>query len=130
MYIVLIANGFLTSANTMSSEYPDSKIFYTAKLADSAAKAHGGKWISTTDYAEGREDRAHSPSYKFSELEIGDTFDFISPRIPGELNTTSFYERCTKVSARKYGWTDRHGPFTSTVGSANVTVYNVKRKGT
>lgn len=37
---------------------------------------------------------------KFSELKIGDTFDFISP----DFMLNSFYERCVKISARRYQW--------------------------
>jgi hypothetical protein len=56
---------------------------------------------------------------KFKELKIGSTFDFISP-IRGSYNT--FYERCEKISTRKYR--DSRGR-QYRVGSINCEVFNV-----
>ena len=54
---------------------------------------------------------------KFRDLQIGDTFDFISPNV----GYNSFFERCTKISTRKY----RGDKFEYEVGSINVEVYHV-----
>jgi hypothetical protein len=69
---------------------------------------------------------------KFKDLAIGDTFDFVSPN----RMMNSFYDRCTKISARKYQWENpvqcslSPSKYLETrVGSANVEVYNVERKG-
>ena len=65
----------------------------------------------------------------FKDLNVGDTFDFVSP-----TGYNSFYNRCTKTSARKYQWDNpvrcslSPSQFLSTqVGSVNVEVYNVRR---
>ena len=59
---------------------------------------------------------------KFRDLAVGDTFDFIS-------GTThdSFYEPCTKTSARKYR--ALNSGMDCQVGSINAVVYHVTRKG-
>jgi len=59
---------------------------------------------------------------KFKELNIGDTFDFIDYDHP-EWN--SFFERCTKISARKYDAVTISG---LEVGTINVNVFHVTRK--
>ena len=59
---------------------------------------------------------------KFKDLKPGDTFDFVSP----VASQNSFYERCEKISTRKYKYSTLHGPFESQVGSINVEVYNVE----
>jgi hypothetical protein len=55
---------------------------------------------------------------KFRDLQVGDTFDFVSPN----TSFNSFYLRCTKVSARRYR--DEDGHFHQ-VGSINAVVYHV-----
>ncbi len=64
---------------------------------------------------------------KFRDLQIGDTFDFIHP----ETCRTTYFDRCAKISARKYHSIERgrtgHLPNEMEVGSINVEVYNVKR---
>ena len=58
---------------------------------------------------------------KFSDLGICDTFDFIGPN---RLHN-SFYDRCIKISARKYRALDT---FLNTmeVGNTSVEVFHVK----
>jgi hypothetical protein len=65
-------------------------------------------------------------SHKFSELKLGDTFDFIGP-VP---RFNSFYERCTKTSSRGYTWwhPERNAPVPCVVGTINCKVFHVKRK--
>ena len=63
---------------------------------------------------------------KFKDLEIGDTFDFVNP----DKLINSFFASCTKVSARRYAWTDAtwaEDPRTlaTQVGSIHVAVYHV-----
>ena len=64
----------------------------------------------------------------FRQLSNGDTFDFVAP-----TGYNSFYERCTKLSARKYSYSSSHpvpfGRYVTSVGSINVQVYNVIHKG-
>ena len=64
---------------------------------------------------------------KFKDLNVGDTFDFISPN----SNLNSFYMRCTKTGPRSYTWQSHHDGSTlkSRVGSANVLVYHVNTEG-
>jgi hypothetical protein len=69
----------------------------------------------------------------FNQLDIGDTFDFISPKI----GANSFFSRCTKISARKYSvmvdvkisrkvlTTESHE---YKIGSVFCPVYNVIRE--
>lgn len=59
----------------------------------------------------------------FDSLPIGATFDFIGP----DRMLNSFYDRCTKTSARGYEWTHASGQKLCTnVGSVHCKVYNVK----
>lgn len=58
---------------------------------------------------------------KFRDLQIGDTFDFISPN--AMLN--SYHLRCKKLSARTYTPVD--APHALRVGSINVEVYHIER---
>ena len=64
---------------------------------------------------------------KFRDLKIGDTFDFISGS-----RFDSFFDRCTKVSPRRYTWTRCYADtkrarttLQSSVGTINVQVYHV-----
>ena len=57
---------------------------------------------------------------KFKDLKIGEEFDFIKPN---NVGYNSFFDRCRKVSDRRYIST-----YTGTelcVGSVNCKVYNV-----
>jgi hypothetical protein len=65
---------------------------------------------------------------RFSDLRVGDSFDFIGP-VP---RFNSFHERCTKTSSRGYSWfhPERHAVIGSTVGTTSVKVYHVERKQT
>ncbi len=56
---------------------------------------------------------------KFRDLQIGDTFDCVSP----DRMMNSFYDRCEKISTRKYRSLVTGYDFE--VGSVNVTVYHV-----
>ena len=58
---------------------------------------------------------------QFRDLNIGDTFDFISP----DRIMNSFYLRCEKISQRKYK--DETGVI-HRVGTINCYVYNVEAK--
>ena len=60
----------------------------------------------------------------FKDLNIGDSFDFISPNI----GYNSFFHTCTKLSPRKYTWEIEEETFDSQVGSINVEVYHVNEK--
>ena len=64
-----------------------------------------------------------SVGVKFKDLNVGDTFDFVSPN----SNLNSFYMSCTKTGPRSYTWQSHHDGSTlkSRVGSANVLVYHV-----
>lgn len=55
---------------------------------------------------------------KFSELAIGQEFNFIKPN-----NSTTFYLDCVKISKTKYK--DENGN-TYTIGTKNAQVFNVK----
>ena len=66
----------------------------------------------------------------FRDLNIGDEFDFIGPD-----RYNSFFNRCSKTSARKYRWEnpvrcslspDQY--LETRVGSINVEVFNVERR--
>lgn len=57
----------------------------------------------------------------FGDLQIGQTFDFIGP----DRILNSFYDRCRKVSTRKYVSLETGYEFT--VGSLNARVYNVEK---
>ncbi len=57
----------------------------------------------------------------FKELSIGDTFDFISPHGPN-----SFYDRCRKISHRKYQGIESNLIYT--IGNISCIIYHVKRK--
>lgn len=62
---------------------------------------------------------------KFRELQVGQTFDFVSPN----GNSNSFFRPCMKTSTRKYR-TIGGGPIQAyTVGSINVEVYHVDEHG-
>jgi len=54
---------------------------------------------------------------KFRDLKIGDTFDFISPN----KLANSFFERCKKISPRRY----RANKKKYQVGSVHAEVYHV-----
>jgi hypothetical protein len=56
---------------------------------------------------------------QFRDLSIGTRFDFIDDANP---SWNSFYERCLKISARKY----RAAGVNHTVGSINAKVYHVE----
>lgn len=65
---------------------------------------------------------------QFKDLQIGDTFDFIS----GDLMRDTFYATCQKMSARTYRWMNPHQCSLSPdkylktrVGSGKVEVYHV-----
>jgi len=62
---------------------------------------------------------------KFRDLHIGDTFDFVS----NNRMFNSFFDRCIKVSARKYKSIDnpRNAEFTYTVGTINCSVFHVEK---
>lgn len=61
---------------------------------------------------------------RFRDLTIGQTFDFINDDKP---STNSFFDRCTKTSARMYSWKAASGMTYSTrVGTINVDVYHVE----
>jgi hypothetical protein len=61
-------------------------------------------------------------SARFSDLAVGQTFDFIGP----DPMLNSFYALCTKRSARTYTWDGgRYGTLKASVGSKHVTVYHV-----
>jgi len=55
---------------------------------------------------------------RFKDLQIGQTFDFVSPY----RNMNSFTKKCTKIGSRKYR--DEDG-VEHTVGSIDCFVYNV-----
>ena len=59
---------------------------------------------------------------KFKELNIGDTFDFIDDANPG---WNSFFDRCKKISPRKYISTDK--PRTYIIGSVSAAIFHAKR---
>ena len=59
---------------------------------------------------------------KFKNLSIGDTFDFVDPTMIGY---NSFFDRCVKVSARKYQSVDTKLVYQ--VGTVHVQVFNVDR---
>jgi hypothetical protein len=67
--------------------------------------------------------RSTGSGMKFKDLNVGDTFDFISPN----SNLNSFYSRCTKIGPRSYTWQSHIDGSTlkSRVGTANVLVYHV-----
>jgi len=58
----------------------------------------------------------------FRELNVGDTFDFISDDRPN-----SFYSRCTKSSPHCYTWDGITGNLKSRVGTINVHVFHVTK---
>lgn len=58
---------------------------------------------------------------QFRDLKVGDTFDFIDPH----SIYNSFYYRCTKISTRRYEWTDKLGTWHGEVGTIKVPVYHV-----
>jgi len=60
---------------------------------------------------------------KFNDLSIGETFDFIDDENP---MYNSFFERCTKVSTRKY--LAGNGFPEYTIGSIFADVFHVKVK--
>jgi hypothetical protein len=60
----------------------------------------------------------------FRQLQTGDEFDFIGPNAC--LN--SFFNRCTKVSARKYSWEGSTGVLETRIGTVGCEVFNVVRK--
>jgi hypothetical protein len=62
---------------------------------------------------------------KFRDLLIGDTFDFLNDEKP---MFNSFYERCEKISARKYKGLDNRIEYR--VGSINASVHHVQPRGT
>jgi len=62
--------------------------------------------------------------YRFRDLNIGDTFDFINDSQP---YTTTFYTRCMKLTPRKYASLDMSNEYR--VGSVYATVYHVERVG-
>ncbi len=59
---------------------------------------------------------------QFRDLAVGDVFDFDGGVYP------SFYDRCVKISARKYQSLERPEDFPDamTVGTINVEVYNLE----
>jgi hypothetical protein len=58
----------------------------------------------------------------FRDIPIGAQFDFIAP---GSLRN-SFYNRCTKISARKYSYLhNKAQPLSCRVGTVKARVYNV-----
>jgi hypothetical protein len=58
----------------------------------------------------------------FRNLQVGDTFDFIADDRP-----TTFFARCTKVSARKYTYDGVRPDVTARIGSINCPVWHVER---
>ncbi len=58
---------------------------------------------------------------QFKDLLIGETFDFIGPHV-GE---NSFFDRCRKISARRYCCVDDVDR-SFTVGSGTAIVYHVE----
>lgn len=56
----------------------------------------------------------------FKDLAVGDTFDFIEP----DSHYNSFYERCEKISNRKYR-SERGHEFE--VGTVRCKVYHVEK---
>lgn len=61
---------------------------------------------------------------KFSDLSIGETFDFIDDEHP---TWNSFYKRCVKLTTRTYTTVEGEGePRPMRVGSINAKVYHVK----
>jgi len=60
-------------------------------------------------------------STQFKTLNIGDTFDFIGPEQNGCI---SFFERCQKISKRKYRAIPTGAHYT--IGRVTCKVYNVK----
>ena len=74
--------------------------------------------------------RSEGSSIQFRDLNVGDEFDFVSPN----PMMNSFYETCTKTGPRTYTWVSQHPVdrgrvFKTRVGSINVKVYHVDRKG-
>jgi hypothetical protein len=63
---------------------------------------------------------------KFRELVVGDTFDFVDTDRLRRVFTTSFYDRCTKVSPRKYRSLRTYAEYE--IGSLNCEVFHVKRR--
>ncbi len=61
----------------------------------------------------------------FAQLSIGDTFDCIDDAHP---TWNSFYDRCEKISTRKYRSVSTGVEYQ--VGSVNVTIHHVQRKET
>lgn len=59
---------------------------------------------------------------KFKDLHVGDKFDFIDDAHP---ENNSFYARCTTTATRMYRANNRN----YLVGSTNVRVYHVEKKG-
>ena len=57
----------------------------------------------------------------FKRLSVGDTFDFINDAAP---RSNSFFERCTKISARRYRTASG---MRSVVGTTSVVVYHVEK---
>lgn len=74
-----------------------------------------------TGYSIGLDDvfKTEPPAVKFRELSVGQTFDWIAP----DPTRTSFYLRCTKITARKYR--DERGD-THEVGTINAAVYHAE----
>lgn len=58
------------------------------------------------------------PACKFSSLAIGQEFDFIKP----DSIYNSFFERCIKISPRKYESTQSGVEYE--IGTVNCIVYN------
>lgn len=56
----------------------------------------------------------------FKELKIGQVFDWVNPERPHE---NSFYDRCKKISARKYAGLVNGRVYT--VGTVRAKVFNV-----
>lgn len=62
---------------------------------------------------------------KFRDLNIGDTFDFVSPRV----GFNSYFSRCRKTSTRCYVAIEGEDePRTMRVGSINAEVFHVETK--
>ncbi len=60
---------------------------------------------------------------KFKDLEIGEEFDFIAPNNTGY---NSFFDRCRKISERRYISIYSGGQYC--IGTANCEVFNVTKR--
>lgn len=63
-----------------------------------------------------------TPTTRFRDLAIGQTFDFVDDSRPG---FNSFYSRCMKTSTRMYATQD-HPTLRYRVGTINVPVFHVE----